>query len=197
MTPSLALEWTSVLLNIGYAYLLGRQLRVGWLLGFVASTIGVLLYAEQDAWLMAALNVFYAVMGLYGWWSWGRVEVVKQVVRYTMQRHAMLLLITTMGTVLLVSLMHAVDRPGRLLGMEAFIASSAMVATWMMSRKVLENWLYWIVGDLVAVVYNHLIGYNGYALLNIVYIVLAVVGFTRWRREMLRSTRQWEMAGSR
>lgn len=178
------LEWTSVLLNIGYAYLLGKQLRVGWLLGFVASAIGVMLYAEQDAWLMAALNVFYAVMGLYGWWGWGRTEVVRRVIRYPLQRHAVLLLITGLGTALLVSAMHAVDQPGRLLGMEAFIASSAMMATWMMSRKVLENWLYWIVGDLVAVVYNHLIGYDGYAVLNGVYIVLAVVGFTRWRKEL-------------
>ncbi|MBX2974269.1 MAG: nicotinamide mononucleotide transporter [Flavobacteriales bacterium] len=184
MTPSLALEWTSVLLNIGYAYLLGKQVRVGWLLGFVASAIGVGLYALQSAWIMAGLNVFYAVMGLYGWWNWGRAEVVKGVVRYALQRHVLLMLITGAGTAALVWGMHAIGQPGKLLGMEAFIASSAMVATWMMSRKVLENWLYWIVGDLVAVVYNHLIGYDGYALLNVVYIVLAVVGFVRWRKEL-------------
>jgi nicotinamide mononucleotide transporter len=47
----------------------------------------------------------------------------------------------------------------------------------------LENWLYWTIGDLVAVVYNHLIGYDGYALLNAVYIALAVVGFIRWRQQ--------------
>lgn len=180
----IGLEWTSVLLNIGYAYLLGRQLRVGWLLGFVASSIGVWLYVDQAAWLMAALNVFYAAMGLYGWWSWGRAEVMKQVVCYSLQRHALLVIITGLGTLVLVGLMHGIDQPGKFLGMEAFIASSAMVATWMMSRKVLENWLYWIAGDLVAVVYNHLIGYDGYALLNVVYIVLAVVGFVRWQREM-------------
>lgn len=183
----IGLEWTSVLLNIGYAYLLGRQLRIGWLLGFVASAIGVLLYAEQDAWLMAALNVFYAVMGIYGWWSWGRAEVMRQVVRYSLQRHGLLIVITGLGTLVLVGLMHSIDQPGKLLGMEAFIAASAMVATWLMSRKVLENWLYWIAGDLVAVGYNYLIGYNGYALLNVVYIVLAVVGILRWRKQMLQS----------
>jgi nicotinamide mononucleotide transporter len=50
----------------------------------------------------------------------------------------------------------------------------------------LENWLYWTIGDLVAVVYNHLIGYDGYALLNAVYIALAVVGFVRWRQQWRR-----------
>jgi nicotinamide mononucleotide transporter len=70
--------------------------------------------------------------------------------------------------------------------MEAFITSFAMVATWMMGRKALENWLYWTIGDLVAVVYNHLIGYDGYAMLNAVYIALAVVGFVRWRQQWRR-----------
>lgn len=178
------LEWTSVLLNIGYAYLLGRQLRMGWLFGFVASSLGVLLYAVEDAWLMAALNVFYAIMGLYGWWSWGRPEVERTVVRWSVQRHGIMLLLTGIGMALLLAGMHAMDQPGRFLGMEAFIASSAMVATWMMGRKVLENWIYWMVGDAVGVVYNHLIGYSGYALLNVVYIGLAVYGFMRWRRQM-------------
>ena len=176
------LEWTSVVLNIGYAYLLGRQLRGGWLLGFVASSIGVWLYADQAAWLMAALNVFYAAMGLYGWWSWGRTVEVQATVRFAWWQHAVALVVTAVGTVLLVWAMQAMAPSGKLLGMEAFITVSAMVATWMMSRKVLENWLYWIAGDLVAVGYNHLIGYQGYALLNVVYIALAVIGYVRWRR---------------
>ena len=70
------LEWISVILNILFTILLGREIRLGWLLGFVASAIGVWLYAEQSAWLMSALNGFYAAMGIYGWWNWGRTEVV-------------------------------------------------------------------------------------------------------------------------
>ena len=74
MSPNdaLILEYTAVSLNIGYAYLLGRQVRVGWLLGFVASAIGVGLYAVQNAWIMGGIKVFYDVMGVYGWWKWGR-----------------------------------------------------------------------------------------------------------------------------
>lgn len=172
------------MLNIGYAYLLGREVRVGWLLGVVASVLGVWLYAVQDAWLMAALNVFYAVMGVYGWWNWGRATSDSGVSRYTLTKHVVALLLTGVGTACLVGLMHGAGMSGRHLGMEAFIAASAIVATWMMSHKVLENWLYWIVGDLVAVFYNHLIGYDIYAFLNVVYIGLAVLGFVRWRREL-------------
>ena len=190
MSPTLAiaLEFTAVALNVAFTILIGREIRSGWLFGFIAALIGVLLYAVQDAWLMAALNLFYAVMGLYGWWNWGRSGGSEKVIRYRWPQHAILLALGIAGTLALVQLMKWLDQPGTLLGMEAFITSFAMVATWMMSRKVLENWFYWMVGDVVAVAYNHLIGYQGYALLNVIYIVLAVVGFLRWRKQLITTT---------
>lgn len=179
----LVLEWSAVVLNIGFTVLIGRERRSGWVLGFVASWFGVVLYGAQEAWLMSALNGFYAAMAVYGWWSWGNDADASRITRSPWQRHVLLLLIGAAGTGILVVLMHQLGQPGRYLGMEAFITSFAMVATWMMGRKALENWLYWTIGDLVAVVYNHLIGYDGYALLNAVYIALAVVGFIRWRQQ--------------
>ncbi len=179
-----ALEYSAVVLNIVFTILIGREIRSGWLFGFVAALIGVLLYAVQDAWLMAALNLFYAIMGLYGWWNWGRGDASGKIIRFRLRQHGVLIALGVMGTGALMLVMKALDQPGVHLGMEAFIASFAMVATWMMSKKVLENWFYWTVGDLVAVVYNHWIGYDGYALLNMIYIVLAIVGFIRWRKQL-------------
>lgn len=186
MSPLLSdvLEYTAVVLNIVFTILIGREIRAGWLFGFVAALIGVLLYAVQHAWLMAALNMFYAVMGLYGWWNWGRGEASGRIIRSGVRQHVALIFVGVIGTWILMFLMQSLGQLGAYLGMEAFITSFAMVATWMMSKKVLENWLYWTAGDLVAVLYNHWIGYDGYALLNAVYIVLAVVGFIRWRKQM-------------
>lgn len=186
MSPLLGdvLEYSAVVLNIVFTILIGREIRSGWLFGFVAALIGVLLYAVQNAWLMAALNLFYAVMGLYGWWNWGRGEASEKITRAGGQQHVVLIFLGVIGAWILMFLMQSLGQSGAYLGMEAFIASFAMVATWMMSKKVLENWFYWTAGDLVAVLYNHWIGYDGYALLNAIYIVLAIVGFMRWRKQM-------------
>lgn len=183
-TTSTVLEWSAVLLNIGFTILIAIERRSGWLLGVVAAVFGVALYLAQDAWLMAALNAFYAIMGIYGWWSWGKGSGDGPIISYGLRMHTVLLLVGALSTAGLAVLMHSLDIPGKYKGMEAFIAAFAMVATWLMSRKALENWLYWTIGDLVAVVYNHWIGYDGYALLNAVYITLAVVGFVRWRKRM-------------
>ncbi|MCB0764190.1 MAG: nicotinamide mononucleotide transporter [Flavobacteriales bacterium] len=188
LSPALAigLEWTSVAGNILFTYLIGREVRAGWLFGFVASMIGVVLYAGAQAWLMGALNGFYAAMGLYGWWTWGRVEVAERIRTMGSGEHALAIVVGGVATAVLFGAMKAMDLEGEHLWMEAFITAFALIATWLMSRKVLENWIYWTVGDIVAVFYNHLIGFNGYVLLMVVYIVLAVVGFLRWRRQMQR-----------
>ena len=187
LSPELAtgMEWSAVALNIAFTILIGLEKRVGWLLGLVAAIIGVLLYIDQDAWLMAALNGFYAAMGAYGWWNWGHGAKEQRIVHFGWKRNAVLIMIGLVVTGLLALAMERMDVPGEYHGMEAFISAYAIIATWLMSAKALENWIYWTIGDTVAVVYNHLIGYDGYALLNIVYIVLAVIGFIRWRRHLL------------
>lgn len=178
-----ALEWSAVALNIAFTILIGLEKRVGWLFGLVAAVIGVLLYIVQDAWLMASLNAFYAAMGAYGWWSWGRSAVERRIVRFGWRTHTVMVLIGVAAIGLLVWAMDHWQVPGKYHGMEAFIAAFAIIATWLMSVKALENWVYWTVGDLVAVIYNHWLGYDGYALLNVVYIILAVAGLIRWNRQ--------------
>ena len=59
-----------------------------------------------------------------------------------------------------------------------------MPTTWMMARKLLENWLYWVVGDTVSVYLNWKLGYDGYAILNVIYIALSLAGLVKWWRKM-------------
>ncbi len=186
LSPDLAnvLEWSAVVLNIGFTILIAIERRFGWLLGFVAAVFGVVLYLAQDAWLMAALNGFYAAMGVYGWWRWGQDGNIQRIIRYGVRKNMLMLGIGVLSTLVLAWLMRVFEVPGKFQGMEAFIAAFAIVATWMMSQRALENWIFWTIGDVVAVVYNHWIGYDGYALLNVVYIGLAVAGYMRWRKQL-------------
>ena len=179
-----AIEWLSVLGNILFTFLLGREQRVGWLFGFVASLLGIILYGAETAWLMAALNGFYAAMGVYGWWSWGRIVEERSITTLSWMQHLGVVIVGAVCTLALVGIMHAVGYANEHVWKEAFIAAFALVATWLMSKKVLDNWIYWTVGDLVAVYYNHLLGLHAMTLLMVVYIILAVVGYINWRKQL-------------
>lgn len=181
--PWFLAELSAVALNLGFTICIAWERRIGWLMGFVASTISVALYMHKAAWAMTALNIFYAGMGLYGWWSWGRKHDEQKITRRPLTFHIALIVACL---VVAAGLSWAMDRwvHGTYPQMDAFITVFSFAATWMMAHRLIENWFYWTIGDVVAVYFNHLIGYDAYALLNIGYIILAIVGLFKWSRAM-------------
>jgi nicotinamide mononucleotide transporter len=70
---------------------------------------------------------------------------------------------------------------------DAFVAWVSVLATWMVARKVLENWLYWIVVDSVAAALYWSQGLHATAVLFVVYVVIAVRGYFTWRADLDRN----------
>jgi nicotinamide mononucleotide transporter len=66
---------------------------------------------------------------------------------------------------------------------DAFVAWVSVLATWMVARKVLENWLYWIVVDSVAAALYWSQGFHATAVLFVAYVVIAVRGYFAWRAD--------------
>ena len=177
-----ALEWTAVVLNIAFTIGIAYEKRWAWVPGFVASCIGVGLYFLQHTWALCVLNIYYVVMAVYGWWSWGRPGPELPIQRKPLYFHVTLVLFLAAGTWLLGGLLRD-QFAGNLPELDAFITVVSFAATWMMARKLLENWLYWVVGDTVSVYLNWKLGYDGYAILNVIYIALSLAGLVKsWRK---------------
>lgn len=174
----LFLEWTAVALNVGFTLCIAWEKRIGWLLGFVAGCIGVGLYALAHTWAMSVLNGYYVVMAVYGWWSWGR-SGEERIRTQRWMFHAVVipagLLLAYVTAVLLGQYLN-----GSFPHLDAFVTVFSFIATWMMARKYIANWLYFIVADSVGVYLNWRIGYMGYSALNVMYLVLSVVGLVKW-----------------
>ena len=130
---------------------------------------------------MSVLNGYYVVMAVYGWWSWGRSSEDGRIRTQRWLFHALIipggLLLSYGVSVVLVKYLD-----GSFPLLDAFVTVFSFVATWMMARKLIANWLYFMVADSVAIYLNWRIGYQGYALLNAIYLVLSVVGFLKWSK---------------
>ncbi len=180
--PLVLLEWTAVVLNVGFTIGIAWHRRWSWILGFVASAISIGLYGIKDVWAMTGLNVFYLVMAVYGWVQWGRTGNDGRIHTWIWKRHALVLT----ACALLAMGMYLVLRDalnGTFPGMDAYVTVLSVVATWMMARRILENWVYWIAADLVAVYFNWALGYHGFAVLYVLYMVLSTLGLVRWLRQ--------------
>jgi nicotinamide mononucleotide transporter len=128
--------------------------------------------------------VVYAVLSLYGWYEWlyggeGRTEL--RVTRTPPRLAALLTLIAAAGSALLGTLLrHSTD--AALPFMDSFLSSTSLVAQWMMTRKLLENWLVWIGVDVLYVGMFLFKGLYLTAGLYAVFLALAVRGYLDWRR---------------
>ena len=84
----------------------------------------------------------------------------------------------TIGTLL--SQMEA----ARLPFIDAFAVNNAVVAQWMLSRKYIENWIFWIIGDVISV---PLYAYKGWIFTSFqffVFLIIAILGYLEWRKKL-------------
>jgi nicotinamide mononucleotide transporter len=193
------IEWVAVALALAYVLFATRQNRWCWPAAGASSAIYFVIFARAHLPMQAALQVFYVVMSVYGWFAWrashGEAREL-HVGTWPGRRH-----VAALGLVIAVTLANV-----RLIGgdtdslvpyADAFVAWGSVVATWLMTRKVLENWLYWIAFDLVAAALYWSQGFEATAGLFVVYVVLAARGFMEWRRDLARGVPAVAVADNR
>ncbi|MET0661023.1 MAG: nicotinamide riboside transporter PnuC [Steroidobacteraceae bacterium] len=176
-------EATGALLGLAYLLLAVRRDLWCWLCAFVSTSIYLVLVARAGLYMQAALNVFYLIMAVYGYWQWrtGRDEQGEvRIVRWTWTKHGLavgaVLAATVLNGWLLESRTQAVDPY-----LDSFVTWGSVLTTFMVARRVIENWLYWIVVDSAgAVLYfnQHLLVT---ALLFLIYVFIVIRGYFVWR----------------
>jgi nicotinamide mononucleotide transporter len=182
-------EWVAVALALGYVLLATRQSRWCWPAAGASSAVYLVLFARGGLPMQAVLQAFYVVMAAYGWHAWRASHGQPTELGVTILRprwHVGALALVMLVTLVNVRLVGG--GPGSLVPwVDAFVAWGSVVATWLMTRKVLENWLYWIVFDLLAAALYFTQGFHATAGLFVIYVGLAVRGFLEWRADLARA----------
>src|SRR3954468_17661473 len=174
-------EAVSVALGLAYAVLAIRKSRWCWVAGGASSAIMIYLSLVARLPMQAALQVYYVVISVYGWWYWTREEESQgmlAVSTWPIRWH----LAACAGVVVMSAgtgrwLSHAQAAWPFL---DSLTTWGSLYATWLQARVKLENWLYWICIDSVL---GFLFGTQGLyfvALLSVVYLGFSAVGFIRW-----------------
>jgi nicotinamide mononucleotide transporter len=176
------LEALSVVLGLAYAMLAIRRSRWCWVSGGLSSAIMIYLSLHARLPMQAALQVYYVVISVYGWWHWTREEEAQGtlvVTTWPIGRHlaacAAVVLVSAITARWLATETHAAWPL-----LDSLTTWGSLYATWLEARVKLENWLYWIFIDSLL---SFLFGTQGLyfvALLSVVYLGFSAVGFMRW-----------------
>jgi len=183
-------EWAAVALALAYLLLALRQNPWCWVCAIASAAIYLVLFAQGGLVMQSVLQVFYIGMGAYGWWAWRGGTVAAgsalPVSRWDAARHAgavAAVLVATLVNGWIVARSHG----GLMPYVDAFVAWTSVLATWMVARKVLENWLYWIVVDAVAAALYWSQGFHATAVLFVLYVAIAARAYFAWRADLTRS----------
>jgi len=178
--------WEAIAVILGVLYLLlATWEKIScWYAAFASTLIFLFLFWDVNLLMESALQVYYLVMAVYGWWQWQRGPDNKQallITRWPLPKHLLAVvavLVVSAGSGWLLNQHTEAARPF----LDSFTTWGAVLTTWMVARKILENWLYWLVIDSVSIFLYLDRGLYLTAGLFAAYVVIVIFGFITWTR---------------
>ena len=177
-------ELAAVTLAIAYLLLAIRQNIWCWFCAGISTAIYVVLFAEARLYMESALNVFYFGMAIYGWWVWqsGSSDSADLPVRvWPLRLHAVAVILVTGLSVVSGYLLDRFSDAAYPY-IDSATTFAAIWATFLVARKVLENWWYWLLIDTASVFIYWSRDLQLTSMLFIVYVVLIPIGLISWTR---------------
>ena len=179
----LLLEIVAVIFGVLYTVLMAQNKISCWIFGIIGSLLSVYLFVEYaKLYAEAVLYVFYVFAGIYGWIEWEKQKTVDVVYQQKMSTHIKLILSgTVISLVLYFGLTYFFKEAEKPL-IDSFTTVFSFIATYLMAKKWIENWYYWLVIDAVSTYLYYTRELEIYALLMLVYTVLVVYGYWQWKK---------------
>ena len=186
------LETLAVALGISYLLLAMRENSLCWYCAFFSTAIYVYIFGDVSLYMESALNVYYMGMAVYGWLQWqkgGANHSGVEIVRWTAKHHIICILVILIASVISGYLL-SVNTDARLPYLDSFTTWASVLTTVMVARKVLENWLYWIVINSVSIYLYIDRDLDQTAAMFTLYLVLSVLGYVAWKKNYVVQDRQ-------
>lgn len=180
-------EWLAVVLGVVYILLIVRRQRLGWVAGGVSSSILALLAARAHLPMQAVLQFSYVLAAIYGWLKWSPESIGQRVSMWHWRGHA-LACAAALGLSLLLARMLQQEGFSAWPFLDSLVACLGLLATWMVARVYLENWLYWILIDVLSLYLYAVQGLVVAAFLFAIYLVISIVGLVSWWRNWRSGT---------
>jgi nicotinamide mononucleotide transporter len=150
------------------------------------------IWISYDAQLIgeAVVNLYYTIMSLYGWYNWLRRnekhELIVQVSRSNRTGWMLQLsFFTSIYLVLFLSLNYLKEAffPGAIPWADALASAAAFTGMWLMTRKKLESWIWWIITNMASMPLYYSKGYIFTAVYYFILLILAILGYIEWRKK--------------
>jgi nicotinamide mononucleotide transporter len=185
-----ALEFIAVLAGIASVWFSKKEQVLVYPVGLINTTIFVYLSFKGHLLGEASVNIYYTVMSVYGWWLWTRKneqqETILQIQFSTNKELLQQLLFFAAFYVVLYTALYFSKTsfaPGAIPWADALSSAAAYTGMWLMAKKKVESWYYWIATNIFSIPLYFVKGYVFTSVQFFVLLMLAIAGLIEWRKK--------------
>ncbi len=178
------MEYFGAFSGLLYLFLEIRQHRAMWIVGILTSLFYIFVFFFSKIYADMGLNVYYVAISIYGFRQWTQGTKQEEILYRTLTPRLfarVLLAIAALFALLHNILYRFTDSPVPV--GDAFTTAVGIVATWMVARRIIEHWIFWIVANSVSVWLYYQRGLYPTLFLYTCYTILAAVGWYAWKKK--------------
>jgi nicotinamide mononucleotide transporter len=154
--------------------------------GLISTFIYAYLLWKWDLLGDSMINGYYFVMSIYGWYHWTRKkgDIEEFPVSVITNKEKIIALIIFVLTIIFVVIVYLYF--GKFTTwysyVDTFLTAIFFVGMWLMAKRKIENWIFWIIGDLISIPLYFAKGYTFTSFQYIVFTIIAVFGYLEWKK---------------
>ncbi len=181
------LDITTTALGLAYILLEYKASVWMWVVGFMMQALGIVLYYQKGLYADCGMEFYYLAMTVYGFVAWTRhkQKTSDLPIRHMPKKTALAWLGVGLAAWLIIYLLLKNFTNSTVPVADAFTTAFSIVGIWALARKYLEQWFVWIVVDVVTCVLYFYKDIPFKASLYALYVVIAVMGYFKWKQMML------------
>lgn len=190
MRQTSLLEYIAVFAGIASVWFSKKENILVYPVGLINTVIYIYLSMKGHLLGEASVNFYYTVMSIYGWFLWTRRNEKREHklhISFSSSRDWIyqLLFFAVFYLAIYFALQYLKTdfAPGAIPWADAFASASAYTGMWLMTRKKVESWIWWIITNIASIPLYFVKGYVFTSVYYFVLLILAVYGLFEWRKK--------------
>lgn len=180
------LEISGAMLSMIYLYFSIREKSILWFFGFISSLLYIIVFFNKQFYAEVSINSYYLFVSVYGWINWQKKSNNKQEKALRISKisghkeymqYGIATLLIYFAYYFTLKLLNS-----PIAAADSVVGALSIIATWMLAKKKLENWLVFLTVDAYAAVLYFSKGLYPTTVLFIVYTIMAYIGYKEWKK---------------
>lgn len=179
-------ESLGVVFSLLFVFFNAREKIICWFFGILSSAIYIYIFFSTSLYGDSILQFYYLIIAIYGWISWSSKRDNSPAIEVKSLPFSLISKWLILGVLLTPVFGYYLDSytDSDVPYYDGATTVFSFIATWMMTRKIIQNWLLWVVVDIACTALYLYKGLYLTSILFVLYTLMAIYGYLEWRKHL-------------